>query len=1221
MSGRNQIGIGIFSCLLLALCSSMAQVPALMHYQGRLIDGTNLVNGSVGVSLRIYDDATGGVLLYEDSNTVAVVDGLYATLIGDDTTVGSLNAALAATNVWLEVAVDNVALTPRERIASVAFALVADQAATVTGPISDSQLPVNLARLDGTNQTFTGPVTFSSLSNQFVGRFSGDGSEVTGVDLKTVQSYGALQWTGDVSFVEASFPMADEYPSGIVAEDINGDGQIDFVVAHSNNIWNPSIVLAVVTNDGNGSFVLSDTLDIGAGVSSIVGADFTGNGYVDLVLAIPDNNTVTVMTNDGHGGFTIASTFNVGEEPDDLVACDVNGDGRMDIAMTDITYDVIAVMTNDGSGQLTLLPFVFVGAGPEDLEAVDVNGNGFVDLVTANETGSSLSVLTNNGAGDFTVSATLAVGGPTHSVVATDVNGDGQVDLVNDNPTIPGLNVWTNNGSGGFTLASSIAAQFDIRHLQAGDINLDGHMDLLYTSASTLYAMTNQGSGLFSAALTQSLIGSPGVLLRPRDINGDGRPDLAYASRFSTSAHILLNVLVTEIQFVGNGGGLTNLSASALVGTIQDGQIPVNFARLDTGIYPDARLSTNIARLSGPPQTFSGPVSLNNASGAFSGNGAGLTNLSASALTSGTLADARLSTNVARLDTIQSFSESISFSNATGSFTGNAGGLTNIQIEALMASRLPVIAWGYNDFGQTNVPELAEGVVAIAAGGNHNLVLHSNGTLIVWGLNNYGQTNVPATATGVVAVAGGLYHSLALRSDGKVVAWGYNDQNQTNVPKNATSVVAIAAGQYHSLALRSNGTVVAWGLNTNGQTNVPAVATGMVAVAAGKEHSMALRANGTILAWGGNPTDGQTNLPATATGVVAIAAGGWHSLALRADGTVIAWGRNNAGQTNVPAVATGVVAITAGDEFSAALRADGMVIVWGSNSFNMTNVPEHATGVRAIAGGGYHALALRTDRGATSVALLDRDNSFAGTVAAASFVGNGAGLTNLSVSSLVGTIPDARLSTNIPRLNATQTFSARQNVVTAPGVRALEVIGERTGTFGSAVVYLANTNTVLPSAPTLRLVGYGNATDGVFSVSAQSSAGNIARFGNGAAWVAQLDFAGNMTALTFTPSSDRNVKENFAPVDAAEILEKVAALPIQRWNYQADATTPHIGPMAQDFHAAFGVGPDNTRIATVDADGVALAAIQALAGQVKTLEADNERLRQELEAIKQKLGL
>jgi hypothetical protein len=89
---------------------------------------------------------------------------------------------------------------------------------------------------------------------------------------------------------------------------------------------------------------------------------------------------------------------------------------------------------------------------------------------------------------------------------------------------------------------------------------------------------------------------------------------------------------------------------------------------------------------------------------------------------------------------------------------------------------------------------------------------------------------------------------------------------------------------------------------------------------------------------------------------------------------------------------------------------------------------------------------------------------------------------------------------------------------------------------------------------------------------------------------------GNATCngTTWINASDRNIKQNFAAVDGRKVLEQVAALPIQSWSYTNDLAARHVGPMAQDFYAAFNVGTDDKHIATVDADGVALAAIQGL---------------------------
>ncbi|MBA4150817.1 MAG: tail fiber domain-containing protein [Verrucomicrobia bacterium] len=116
----------------------------------------------------------------------------------------------------------------------------------------------------------------------------------------------------------------------------------------------------------------------------------------------------------------------------------------------------------------------------------------------------------------------------------------------------------------------------------------------------------------------------------------------------------------------------------------------------------------------------------------------------------------------------------------------------------------------------------------------------------------------------------------------------------------------------------------------------------------------------------------------------------------------------------------------------------------------------------------------------------------------------------------------------------------------------------------------------------------------------------------------RLHVVGNILATgTITPSSDRNLKKNFATVDAREVLEAVVALPIQQWTYKAEAdAVRHFGPMAQDFHAAFGLGADDVTIATVDADGVALAAIQGLNQKLEETRTENAELKRELSELK-----
>ena len=98
-----------------------------------------------------------------------------------------------------------------------------------------------------------------------------------------------------------------------------------------------------------------------------------------------------------------------------------------------------------------------------------------------------------------------------------------------------------------------------------------------------------------------------------------------------------------------------------------------------------------------------------------------------------------------------------------------------------------------------------------------------------------------------------------------------------------------------------------------------------------------------------------------------------------------------------------------------------------------------------------------------------------------------------------------------------------------------------------------------------------------------------------------------------TNVSDRALKERIDDVDVDAVLAGVVRTPISRWSYKDEPAVRHIGPMAQDFAAAFAVGHDDRHIHNVDANGVALAAIQALQRRLDTQAREIETLRAELE--------
>ncbi|MDX1547964.1 MAG: tail fiber domain-containing protein [Rhodothermales bacterium] len=154
------------------------------------------------------------------------------------------------------------------------------------------------------------------------------------------------------------------------------------------------------------------------------------------------------------------------------------------------------------------------------------------------------------------------------------------------------------------------------------------------------------------------------------------------------------------------------------------------------------------------------------------------------------------------------------------------------------------------------------------------------------------------------------------------------------------------------------------------------------------------------------------------------------------------------------------------------------------------------------------------------------------------------------------------------------------------------------------------------------------AGDGDIGVGTEAPAGRLHVVANPGAEDARtifvLDANGNVEiGGLLTEASSVLLKENFEAVDVQDVLQRLARLPITTWNYRTDdPAVRHMGPVAQDFYAAFGLGADDEHLAPLDANGVALAAVQALAQQnqaqadrIATLEAQNAQLLERLEAL------
>ncbi len=340
----------------------------------------------------------------------------------------------------------------------------------------------------------------------------------------------------------------------------------------------------------------------------------------------------------------------------------------------------------------------------------------------------------------------------------------------------------------------------------------------------------------------------------------------------------------------------------------------------------------------------------------------------------------------------------------TGGVTGIAGSGHSLFIKT--NGSLWGMGWNYQgQLGDGNpvtsppygidLPEqiLASGVTAVSAGGQHSLIIKTNGSLWAMGFNMWGElgdgtfaTSAPfgvdlpeqIVASNVTAIAAGGNHSLFLKSDGSLWAMGENNNgqlgdgtyNNTNLPEQivTSNVTAIAAGNEFSLFLKSDGSLWAMGYNAQGglgdgtyvKTNVPVqiVASNVTAIAAGFEHSLFIKADGSLWGMGaastgqlGGETLVKTDHPEEIvdSDVTAIAAGTLHSLFLKSDGSLWAVGYNAYGElgdgsvkeTDIPEQifpapqppGSAVTGISAGYEHSLFLKSDGSLWAMGDDSY------------------------------------------------------------------------------------------------------------------------------------------------------------------------------------------------------------------------------------------------------------------------------------------------
>lgn len=539
--------------------------------------------------------------------------------------------------------------------------------------------------------------------------------------------------------------------------------------------------------------------------------------------------------------------------------------------------------------------------------------------------------------------------------------------------------------------------------------------------------------------------------------------------------------------------------------------------------------------------SYGNKVEFENTGNTFAGSGAALTELNATQITTGTVPEARIDPAIARLSQVWSLGGNAG-TTAGASFLGTSDNQPlEFKVNGQRALRLEPTAIGFavNVIGGASSNSVAPGTVGATIAGG--------------GRSSFNLFH--SISSDYATIGGGQANAISPGATGAMIAGGGFNRIETN------SAYAIVGGGQNNLIL-SNAThsIIAGGRSN---TIYPAAFHGTISGGFGNVVS---NQYATVVGGYGNTASGHSSLAtgagtiasgdgSTAMGVQTTASGyfstamGSYNTASGSQSTAMGISTTASGSQST-AMGFGT---TASGDFSTAMGDTTVASAYNSTAMGnlSTAAGTHSTAIGRRAKANHQGSFVWSD---------SQDASFASTTTNQFSLRAGGGV---------------RFSDDTPALSF--------------------------GSTGRQMIHLWGVAHGIGVQPNTTYFRTGTRFSW-FRGGTHSNAENSA--GTGGTVAMTLTSGGLTVNGTFVSSSDRNAKRDFQPVDPLAVLDKVVALPLSEWTYQADEeASRHLGPMAQDFKAAFGLGSGDKHIATVDAGGVALAAIQGL----------NQKLEQRLE--------